>query len=118
MVLLECLIVFSDYPADLRSFTFNSCGLYRLSSRPFFIIAALLFGFTSLIFFWWAGLALLDLITALYCIASEKEEFRLVPYALIYRMVFILIVDICKAMSTVEEFLGIRMNWGKLERVG
>jgi len=25
---------------------------------------------------------------------------------------------ICKAMSTIEEFLGIKMSWGKLERVG
>jgi poly-beta-1,6-N-acetyl-D-glucosamine synthase len=90
----------------------------NIAAHIFFIVAALLFGFTSLIFFWWAGLALLDLITALYCIASEKEDFRLVPYAVIYRMVFILIVDICKAMSTVEEFLGIRMTWGKLDRVG
>lgn len=90
----------------------------NIAAHIFFIVAAVMFGFTSLIFFWWAGLALLDLISALYCIASEKEEFRLVPYALIYRMVFILIVDICKAMSTVEEFLGIRMTWGKLERVG
>ena len=90
----------------------------NIAAHLFFIIAAIIFGFSSLIFFWWAGLALLDLISALYCIASEKEEFRLVPYALIYRMVFILIVDICKAMSTVEEFLGIRMTWGKLERIG
>ncbi|HEY7752152.1 MAG TPA: glycosyltransferase family 2 protein, partial [Ignavibacteriaceae bacterium] len=89
----------------------------NIAAHLFFIIAALVFGFTQLIFFWWAGLALLDLITALYCVAAEKEEFRLVSYAIIYRMVFILIIDICKAMSTVEEFLGIRMTWGKLERV-
>ena len=89
----------------------------NIAAHLFFIIAALVFGFTPLIFFWWAGLALLDLITALYCVAAEKEEFRLVSYAVIYRMVFILIIDICKAMSTVEEFLGVKMNWGKLERV-
>ena len=71
-----------------------------------------------MIFFWWAGLALLDLVTALYCVSVEKEEFRLVGYSIIYRMFFILIIDICKAMSTIEEFLGIRMTWGKLERVG
>jgi hypothetical protein len=58
----------------------------------------------------------LDLVTALYCVAVEKEEFRLVWYAIIYRMFFILIIDICKTMSTIEEFLGIRMTWGKLER--
>jgi len=90
----------------------------NIMANLFFIVAALAFGFTSLIFFWWAGLALLDLITALYCVAVEKEEFRLVWYALVYRMFFILVIDICKAMSTVEEFLGIRMTWGKLERLG
>jgi cellulose synthase/poly-beta-1,6-N-acetylglucosamine synthase-like glycosyltransferase len=90
----------------------------NIAANLFFIIAALAFGFSSLIFFWWAGLALLDLVTALYCIAAEKEEFRLVGYSIIYRMFFILIIDICKAMSTVEEFIGIRMTWGKLERVG
>jgi hypothetical protein len=51
-------------------------------------------------------------------VAVEKEEFRLIWYAIIYRMFFILVIDICKAMSTIEEFLGIRMSWGKLERVG
>ena len=90
----------------------------NIAANLFFIVAAIFFGFTSLIFFWWAGLCLLDLVTALYCIAVEKEEFRLVPYSLIYRMVFILIIDVSKVMSTVEEFLGIRMSWGKLERVG
>ncbi len=90
----------------------------NIAANVFFIFAALAFGFTSLIFFWWAGLALLDLVTAIYCVAAEKEEFRLVAYAVIYRMVFILIIDICKAMSTVEEFLGIKMSWGKLERAG
>jgi poly-beta-1,6-N-acetyl-D-glucosamine synthase len=90
----------------------------NIAANAFFIFAALYFGFTSLIFYWWAGLALLDVMTAIYCVAAEKEEFRLVAYGVIYRMVFILIIDICKAMSTIEEFLGIKMKWGKLERAG
>lgn len=88
----------------------------NIAVNAFFIFAAVFFGFSHLLFFWWAGLAILDLVTALYCIAVEKEEFRLIWYAIIYRMFFILIVDICKTMSTIEEFLGIRMTWGKLER--
>lgn len=90
----------------------------NIAAHLFFILAALFFGFSSLIIFWWIGLALLDLISALYCIAAEKEEARLLPYTVIYRMFFILVIDICKAMSTIEEFLGIKMTWGKLERVG
>ena len=90
----------------------------NIAANLFFIVAALVFGFSNLIFFWWAGLALLDLVTALYCIAAEKEEYRLVGYSIIYRMFFILIIDVSKLMSTIEEFLGVRMTWGKLERVG
>lgn len=90
----------------------------NIIAHLFFIVAALVFGLTTLIFFWWAGLALLDLATALYCVAAEKEEFKLVGYAIIYRMFFILLIDICKFMSTIEEFLGIKMTWGKLEREG
>lgn len=90
----------------------------NIFSNMFFIFAALVFGKSELIFFWWAGLAILDMTSALYCIAAEKEEFRLVFYAIIYRMFFILMIDICKAMSTIEEFLGIEMTWGKLERLG
>lgn len=90
----------------------------NIATNIFFIIAAIAFGFTQLIFFWWAGLALLDLLTALYCVAVEKEEFRLVFYAIIYRMFFILVIDVCKVMSLVEEFIGIKMTWGKLDRVG
>ncbi len=88
----------------------------NIAVNAFFIFAAIFFGFSHLLFFWWAGLAILDLVTALYCIAVEKEEFRLIWYAIIYRMFFILIIDICKTMSTIEEFLGIRMTWGKLDR--
>ncbi|MBI2418015.1 MAG: glycosyltransferase [Ignavibacteriales bacterium] len=90
----------------------------NIFSNLFFIFVALVYGFSSLIFFWWALLALLDLTSAIYCVAVEKEEFRLIPYALVYRMFFILTIDICKAMSTVEEFLGFEMTWGKLERIG
>ena len=90
----------------------------NIAAHLFFIIAALFFGFSSLIIFWWIGLAILDFISALYCITVEKEEPRLLPYTIIYRMFFILVIDICKAMSTIEEFLGIRMTWGKLERTG
>jgi len=84
----------------------------------YFIIIALFYGLSSFIFLWWIGIAVLDLMAAVYCIAAEKEEFRLVPYAIIYRMIFILLIDVTKAMATIEEFLGVSMTWGKLERTG
>ena len=90
----------------------------NIFANLFFIIVALFYGMSSLVFFWWLGIMVLDMMAAIYCIAAEKEAFRLVPYSIIYRLVFILMIDITKAMATVEEFLGIQMTWGKLERVG
>ncbi|KAF0151171.1 MAG: glucosaminyltransferase [Ignavibacteria bacterium] len=84
----------------------------------YFIVVAIFYGMSSFIFLWWIGIAVLDLMAAVYCVAAEKEEFRLVPYAIIYRMIFILLIDVTKAMATVEEFLGVSMTWGKLERTG
>jgi poly-beta-1,6 N-acetyl-D-glucosamine synthase len=84
----------------------------------YFIIVGLFYGIHVTLFLWWVGIAVLDIMSAIYCIAAEKEEFRLVPYAIIYRLIFILLIDVTKAMATVEEFLGVRMTWGKLERAG
>lgn len=84
----------------------------------FFISAALVYGMSSLIYIWWLGIMLLDMMAAIYCIASEGEEFRLVFYAVIYRVFFILIIDVTKVMATIEEFIGIHMTWGKLDRNG
>jgi len=92
--------------------------IMNIVANFFFIVVSLFYGYTSLIFFWWVFLALLDAVTALYCVAVEDEEFRLVPYTLVYRMFFVFAIDICKMMSTIEEFLGLDMNWGKLERIG
>ncbi|MGK9476162.1 glycosyltransferase [Melioribacter sp. OK-6-Me] len=84
----------------------------------YFIIVALFYGIHITLFLWWVGIAVLDLMSAVFCIAAEREEFRLVPYAIIYRVFFILLIDVTKAMATVEEFIGFSMTWGKLERVG
>ena len=90
----------------------------NIFANLFFIFVAIFNDMSSLIFYWWFGIALLDFMSAIYCVAVEKEEFRLVPWAIIYRMVFVLLIDITKTMALVEEFLGIKMEWGKLERVG
>ncbi len=90
----------------------------NIFANVFFIAVALFNDMSSLIFYWWASIALLDFMSAVYCIAVEKEEFRLVPWALVYRMVFVLLIDVTKVMATVEEFLGMDMDWGHLERTG
>lgn len=84
----------------------------------FFVYIALAFGMGELLFAWWMLLTLLDLVAALATIGMEEEQLWLVPYALIYRLFFFLLIDVVKLFSSLEEFLKLRMSWGKLERIG
>ncbi len=84
----------------------------------YFISVALLFGLNYFLVYWWISLTVLDMIAALYCVAVEKENAFLVLYSVLYRLFFVLIIDVCKTFATVEEFLGLGMTWGKLERIG
>jgi cellulose synthase/poly-beta-1,6-N-acetylglucosamine synthase-like glycosyltransferase len=83
-----------------------------------FAVLALRAGSGEYILYWWTLLTLLDVVAAVYTIAMEEEELRLVPYAVIYRFFFIIVIDVAKMLATVEEFMGVRMSWGKLERAG
>lgn len=82
------------------------------------LIIAGYFGITLILILWWAQLTMLDVIAALYCVVSEGESNRLIVYGTFYRMFFILIVDVCKVFSTVDEILKISMTWEKITRRG
>jgi cellulose synthase/poly-beta-1,6-N-acetylglucosamine synthase-like glycosyltransferase len=87
-------------------------------ANAFLLLIAVRYGTTRLLALWWLQLTLLDAIGALFSAAAEKEDMRLVPYSLVYRMSYILLIDICKVLATFEELAGVRMGWGKLERLG
>jgi poly-beta-1,6-N-acetyl-D-glucosamine synthase len=89
----------------------------NIFAHLFFVSAALL-GYSYYLILWWLSLTLLDFAAAVYCVATEKEDPRLIPYVLVYRTFFILTIDVCKVFATIEEMLGLGMNWGKLDRIG
>ncbi|MCH7868988.1 MAG: glycosyltransferase [Myxococcales bacterium] len=68
--------------------------------------------------YWFVQLTLLDVAAALYCVAAEREKIGLIFYATLYRVYFSLTIDFAKLFATIEEALRIRMDWGKLERIG
>jgi poly-beta-1,6 N-acetyl-D-glucosamine synthase len=84
----------------------------------FFVIVALGFGASHYLVAWWLLLTLLDVAAALHTVVMEGEQLSLVPLAIFYRFVFVLLVDITKLLATVEEFMNVQMSWGKLERLG
>jgi biofilm PGA synthesis N-glycosyltransferase PgaC len=83
-----------------------------------FVFVAARYGTALPLVLWWAQLTVLDLAAALYCVVVEEESLLLVPYAIFYRAFFALMIDVAKLFATVEELVGLRMDWGKLERIG
>ena len=60
----------------------------------------------------------LDTATSLYCLAIDEKTVgyaALVPFE---RLVFTLVLDVCRILASVEEVFGIKMSWGKLDRKG
>ena len=83
-----------------------------------FLFLAWWIGLSSLVVIWWAQLTLLHVIAATYCIAQEREDPRLIPYAVLYRLFFILLVDVTKLAASLDQLFREPMTWGKLQRLG
>jgi poly-beta-1,6-N-acetyl-D-glucosamine synthase len=92
--------------------------VFNIVGNLLFAFAALGSGAANYVAWWWVLLTLLDVAAALHTIAMEEEDLSLVPYALLYRLFFVAMIDVVKLFATAEEFLNVRMSWGKLERVG
>jgi len=84
----------------------------------FMIYLAIEFGASDLMLFWWLMFTVLDIAGALYCLLVTKEDLSLAKYAIVYRLFFISVINISKVFATIEEWFGIEMSWGKLERKG
>ena len=84
----------------------------------FIIYLAITSGISLLIFYWWSLFTILDVAGALYCILITNESLSLAFYAVFYRLFFIEFINLAKIFSTIEEWFGIKMDWGKLERKG
>jgi poly-beta-1,6 N-acetyl-D-glucosamine synthase len=90
----------------------------NILGNVFFAYIGLKYGVVVFIVFWWLQLTLLDIIAAAYCVILEKEDPRLIGYAVLFRMFYMQIVDVAKVLATIEEWRGTAMTWGKLEREG
>jgi poly-beta-1,6-N-acetyl-D-glucosamine synthase len=83
-----------------------------------FSIVALAYGMPATVVAWWLLITLLEVSVALLAVSLEEEDLALVPLAVLYRFFFIFVVDVVKLLASLEEFLKLEMNWGKLARTG
>jgi len=90
----------------------------NIFANLFFVWIALLYGMTKLLVLWWLLLTVLDVLIAIHAILMEREDLKLAPYAIFYRFFYIVIIDVTKVFATLEELVGLDMQWGKLARKG
>jgi poly-beta-1,6-N-acetyl-D-glucosamine synthase len=90
----------------------------NIFAQTFLIGINILYGQTEYLILWFFLLTVLDMVAAFHCVTMEEEDIFLVPLAAIYRVFFILVIDMVKVLATIEEVFGIHMDWGKLARVG
>jgi biofilm PGA synthesis N-glycosyltransferase PgaC len=85
-------------------------------------VLSLIYVFYSLDFtvasLWLVQLTLMDLAVVVMTLWDQRWSLNLIFYALFNRFTYAFFNDIVKVLSMVEEFAGIRMNWGKLDRTG
>ncbi len=92
--------------------------IMNVFANVLFLAMAATMGAATPLVIWWAQLTVLDLAAAMYCVVVEGERLWLVPYAVLYRLFFALTIDVTKVLATAEELLQLRMDWGKLDRIG
>lgn len=90
----------------------------NIFANVFFVWIAIIYGMTKLVVMWWILLTVLDVIIAVHAILMEREDMKLALYAFFYRFFYILIIDVAKIFATLEELIGLDMEWGKLARRG
>lgn len=84
----------------------------------FFVYIGFQYGLAVYLLYWWVQLTLLDMVAAAYCIVVEGEDVSLLAYAPLFRICYLLALDVSRVAAAVEEYRGVGMSWGKLEREG
>jgi cellulose synthase/poly-beta-1,6-N-acetylglucosamine synthase-like glycosyltransferase len=92
--------------------------ILNVLGNALFTLAALSTGAAAGVIYWWMLLTMLDVAAALHTVGMEEEDLRLVPYAVVYRLMFTVMVDVAKLFAVVEEVARVEMTWGKLDRAG
>jgi cellulose synthase/poly-beta-1,6-N-acetylglucosamine synthase-like glycosyltransferase len=92
--------------------------LSNVVGNLFFLYIGVQHGLAIYLFYWWLQLTLLDVVAATYCVVLEEEDMSLLAYAPLFRICYLLALDVAKVLAAFEELCGFSMTWGKLERQG
>ena len=68
--------------------------------------------------YWWLQLMVLECAVAAFCVAVEDEQPSLIAVSPLFRVFYLVVLDVARLFATVEEFAHISMSWDKVTRLG
>jgi hypothetical protein len=83
-----------------------------------FVVGGLWLGAHELVIHWWLQLMVLECAVVVFCLAVEDESPGLVLLVPLYRGFYMVVLDVARVLSALEEFKGVAMGWDKLARQG
>ena len=99
---------------------FEALGLPALhvGAQLVFIVGGFVLGLHELLLYWWLQLLFLDCATALYCVCVEEQAARLSLLAPLFRIFYLVVLDVARLFAAFDELAHVRMSWDKLARLG
>jgi biofilm PGA synthesis N-glycosyltransferase PgaC len=90
----------------------------HVSAQALFAAGALVLGVHEMMICWWLQLIVLESAVAAFCVAVEDEQPRLMALGPLFRIFYLVVMDVARLLATVEEFARVGMSWDKVSRLG
>ena len=90
----------------------------HIAAQLIFVLSELFFQLPALMLCWWLQLIVLECAVAAFCVAVEDESPWLIGLAPVFRVFYMVVLDVARLLAAVEEFAAVGMNWDKVSRLG
>jgi poly-beta-1,6-N-acetyl-D-glucosamine synthase len=92
--------------------------MLHIAAQAVFVIGALLYGVHEMMVCWWLQLIVLESAVAAFCVVVEDEEPWLIALGPLFRVFYLVVLDVARLLATAEEFARVGMSWDKVSRLG
>jgi poly-beta-1,6-N-acetyl-D-glucosamine synthase len=90
----------------------------HVGAQALFIGGGLWLGVHELMICWWLQLIVLESAVAAFCVAVEDEQPWLIAISPLFRVFYLVVLDVARLLAAAEEFARVGMSWDKVSRLG
>ena len=90
----------------------------HILAQVLFVAGGLFLGVHELMIFWWLQLLVLESAVAVFAVAVEDEQPALIAISPLFRVFYLVVLDVARLFATAEEFARVGMSWDKVSRLG